>query len=307
MKRAIIIICAIAIAFVFVCNCAVLGVSKGVYYNTPKDIPHCDYGILYGTGRSAAPSPYYQARINAAIDLLQAKKISALIISGENQYCDYNEVDSMAADIRAAVQDAEIYLDYDGTSTIATLKNAGDKFGYRSTYTMISQHFHNQRALYYGSLLFDNIPCAFDAADTQQWGWKLRNEIREILARTKCVIMTTRVVSDDKNDLQRPFVLDLVDSIPCTITYQTNNIQLFDSLKSEMEKDLPGAVVYDKVYIPSYKDEKTNDTLFPEDAWDHAYAYVNWYYADKLISLTYIAEESTTGIYVGWLNDGEGE
>ena len=177
------------VAIVLVCNIVVLAVAGGRCYSRVEDVPHCSCGILLGTGRSAAPSPYYTARIQAATELLRNKKIDTLIISGENQYANYNEVDSMAADILAAVPDAILIYDYQGVDTYASMVNAAKSCGYDNTYLIISQRFHNQRAVFYGSLVFSETPAAFNAADTHNLWWRTRNLFRECLARTKAVLV----------------------------------------------------------------------------------------------------------------------
>lgn len=194
------------VAIVLVCNIVVLAVARGRCFSDIKDVPHCTYGILLGTGRSAAPSPYYDARVQAAIALLQSKKIDTLMISGENQYADYYEVDSMAIAILVAVPDAALLYDTQGVDTYTSMVNAGNAFtslraacedtnSYATPCLIISQHFHNQRAVFYGSLLFQQPPVAYDAADTQDLWWRTRNLLRECLARTKAVYYLARTMA----------------------------------------------------------------------------------------------------------------
>ena len=45
----------------------VLTVRKGKCYDDIDVIPHKTYGLLLGTGRSAAPSPYYEARLQISL------------------------------------------------------------------------------------------------------------------------------------------------------------------------------------------------------------------------------------------------
>ena len=107
MKRKSIIILsivtAILLAIVLACNLLVVRVSKGKCYDDIDAIPHNTFGLLLGTGRSSKPSPYYEARVQAAIDLYKAGKIDYIIVSGENLYDDYNEVDSMLADLKKQI------------------------------------------------------------------------------------------------------------------------------------------------------------------------------------------------------------
>lgn len=175
--------------FVVICNIIVVRSADGLCYDNCLEIPHSSYGVVLGTGRSAAPSPYYDARVNAAIELLKAQKIDVLIISGENQYPDYHEVDSMKVDILRAVPDACIYLDYAGTDTYASLLTTAHRFGLHNSYTIISQHFHNQRAVFLADKFLSSCIVAFDAPDTKNLYWVTRNLFREYLARVKAVFV----------------------------------------------------------------------------------------------------------------------
>lgn len=204
MKRKLIIISSVILAtmvvVILVCNILVVKCSKGKCYDDIDTIPHRHYGMLLGTGRSKAPSPYYDARVQAAVDLYKAGKIDYIIVSGENLYDDYKEVDSMLADLKKADVPVEA-IDYHGTSTFASLNTHGDVFGYSyPSLTVISQHFHNQRAVFYGAILFDETPIAYNAKDTDIWYWKVWQFCRETLARTKAVILLPyTVISNSKH------------------------------------------------------------------------------------------------------------
>lgn len=199
MKRKLLLICSflvgVVLAIIVESNILVLHVSKGKCYDDIEAIPHNCFGMLLGTGRSSESSPYYDARLQAAIDLYKAGKVDFIIVSGENLYPDYNEVDSMVVALEnAGVQ--VIQTDYHGTDTYASLNNYGNTFGYRNpSLTIISQPFHNQRAVYYGSRLFHDPIIAYNAADTDIWYWDLWRFIRESLARTKAVLLLHFVIT----------------------------------------------------------------------------------------------------------------
>ncbi len=181
-------ICAIILALVVVCNVVVVRVSAGKCYDDIEAIPHRTFGMLLGTGRSSAPSPYYDARVQAAIDLYHAGKIDAVIVSGENLYDDYYEVDTMVVAMKDAGVPVQLVDPY-GTDTYTSLRRIKALDDYRhSTLTIISQHFHNQRAVYYGSLLYEEAPIAYNVADTDIWYWDIWRFVRESLARTKAVL-----------------------------------------------------------------------------------------------------------------------
>ncbi len=179
----------VMVTVIVVCNIIVVAVSKGRCYDDTDAIPHNTYGLLLGTGRSSKPSPYYDARLQAATDLYHAGKVDYIVVSGENLHADYNEVDSMVAALETAGVPVA-FVDYRGTDTYASLHTFGEVFGYTVPPTIISQHYHNQRAVFYGALLFREPPIAYNAADTDIWYWNLRRVLREVLARTKAVLTT---------------------------------------------------------------------------------------------------------------------
>lgn len=193
MKRVIYIVLAAGIAAVLaviiICNVIVVSVSEGRCYDEVSDIPHTAYGLLLGTGRGSNPSPYYEARLQATIDLYRAGKIDSIIISGENLYDDYHEVDSMVVAMNEAGIPIRLIDPY-GTDTYSSLRRVAALGIKAPSVTIISQHFHNQRAVYYGYLLYGEAPIAYNAQDTDIWYWDLWRFIRESLARTKAVLFS---------------------------------------------------------------------------------------------------------------------
>ena len=191
MKRWLFVICfvvlALVVAVVVVSNILVTQVSNGRCYDDVVSVPHRTYGLLLGTGRSTAPSPYYDARLQAAIDLHRAGKIDSVIVSGENLYEDYYEVDSMVVALNDSCVPIRMVDPY-GTDTYTSLRRLGSFEGCSTSLTIISQHFHNQRAVFYGAFLYDEAPIAYNAQDTDIWYWDIWRFVRESLARTKAVL-----------------------------------------------------------------------------------------------------------------------
>jgi SanA protein len=127
--------------------------------------------------------------VQAAIDLYHAGKIDAVIVSGENLYDDYFEVDTMVAAMKEANVPVQLIDPY-GTTTYTSLRRVKTLDDYRKgDITIISQHFHNQRAIFYSALIFEKPLIAYDAVDTDIWYWNVWRFVREELARTKAVLM----------------------------------------------------------------------------------------------------------------------
>lgn len=193
VKRVLIVFSAlliVAVTAVIYCNYDVKRAAEGRTYENVSQIPARRVGLLLGTnpkGRTGAPNPYYTARINATAELYRSGKILRILISGANPSEAYNEPEQMKADLMAqGVPDSVIYLDYAGLRTLDSIVRAKEIFGLH-VFTIISQQFHNERALYLSRAEgIDAI--AFNAGDFQNRWWQLRMKCREYLARTKAHI-----------------------------------------------------------------------------------------------------------------------
>ncbi|MBO9205142.1 MULTISPECIES: SanA/YdcF family protein [Niastella] len=179
-------ICTIAVIW---CNNIINNTAKGKLYNNVQSIPYNKVGLLLGTSKhlpTGYPNLYYTYRIEAAASLLKAGKIKYLIISGDNSRKEYSEPEDMRADLMAAgIDSAAIFLDYAGFRTFDSMVRLKEIFSQDSV-TIISQQFHNERALYMASK--EGISAvAFNAADVQA-RQGIRVQIREKLARVKVFV-----------------------------------------------------------------------------------------------------------------------
>ena len=103
---------------------------------------------------------YFDYRILAAVELYKAGKIKYILISGDNRKKDYNEPEEMKkALIQKGVPAKFIYLDYAGFRTLDSVVRAKEVFG-QNQLTIISQRFHNERAIY----LAEKFPKSFFCA-----------------------------------------------------------------------------------------------------------------------------------------------
>lgn len=136
---------------IHICNKIIVDAAKDKLYSDLNKIPFNKAGLLLGTakyGRSGNINPYYDKRIEAAIDLLKQGKIKYIIISGDKSRKDYNEPLSMRSDlIKGGIDSTKIYLDYAGFRTFDSIIRLKEIFGQDSV-TIISQKFHNERALF---------------------------------------------------------------------------------------------------------------------------------------------------------------
>lgn len=186
---AIAVIIAITLITTFICNKVIVNAAKGKTYSDVKAIPFNKVGLLLGTaklGRTGYNNPFYDYRIAAAATLLKEGKIKYLIISGDNGRKEYNEPEAMRTDlIKAGVDSTVIFLDYAGFRTFDSMIRLKEIFG-QDAVTVISQQFHNERAIYTASK--EGITAiGFNARDVAA-RQGLRIQLREKLARVKAVL-----------------------------------------------------------------------------------------------------------------------
>jgi SanA protein len=158
-------------------------------YNDINQIPKNRVGLLLGTAKYNDRSKniinvYYQHRIDAAVALYMAGKVDFIIVSGDNSTLYYNEPLLMKNDLIARGVPAKcIYMDNAGFRTLDSILRCRDVFG-QTRFTIISQRFHNQRAVYIAN--HKNVQTvAFNAEDGDSF-WDVA--IREKMARVKMML-----------------------------------------------------------------------------------------------------------------------
>jgi SanA protein len=179
----------ILLATIIICNKVIANASEGKLYSDPNAIPYNRVGLLLGTTRHVVEgqiNPYYQFRIDAAVSLFRHNKIKYVIVSGDNSRNGYNEPEDMRRDlINAGVDSTKIFLDYAGLRTFDSMVRLREIFGQDSV-TVISQAFHNERALYIASR--ENITAiGFNAQDVSARAG-MKTQLREKLARVKVFV-----------------------------------------------------------------------------------------------------------------------
>ena len=162
--------------------------SQEIFSNI-ENLPDNKVGLLLGTRKTLAsgyPNLYYTYRIDAAEKLFKMGKIKYLLISGDNSTKKYDEPTDMRDDLVArGIPIEKIYLDYAGFRTLDSVVRANKIFGQKKL-TIISQPFHNERAIFISNKKGINS-VGFNAKDVSiRYG--IKTMIREKLARVKMLI-----------------------------------------------------------------------------------------------------------------------
>lgn len=182
----VLIASSLVLLVILYCNWRVQRDTAPYTFTRAARLPHNRVGLVLGTSnkrRDGSPNPFFIYRIEAAVRLYRQKKIDFLIVSGDNSQKYYNEPAMMQAALtRAGVPENRIYLDYAGLRTLDSVVRCRKIFG-QSRFTIISQAFHNQRAIFIAQH-YGLEAVGFNAQDVAGRNG-LKTHLREMLARVK--------------------------------------------------------------------------------------------------------------------------
>jgi SanA protein len=158
-------------------------------YQRAEDVPPHRVALLLGTGkwlRSGIENPMYRYRIEAAARLWHAGRVDYILASGDNGRRDYDEPSAMTIDlVDAGVPFDAIYRDYAGFRTLDSVVRAKKVFGL-SEFVIVSQPFHNERALYLAHAAGIRA-VGYNARDVA-YAYALKTRVREKFARLAAVL-----------------------------------------------------------------------------------------------------------------------
>ncbi|MBD0403495.1 vancomycin high temperature exclusion protein [Flammeovirga sp. EKP202] len=170
-------------------NYAIEKNAENKTFSNSSKIEKNKVGLVLGTSKvlkNGRINLYFTYRINATVELFQNGKIDFILVSGDNGNENYDEpTDFKEALIKKGIPAHKIFLDYAGFRTLDSVVRAKEIFG-QLEITIISQKFHNERAIYLAEK--NGISAVgFNAKDlTGKYGIKTR--IREYFARTKAYL-----------------------------------------------------------------------------------------------------------------------
>lgn len=184
----------VCIFLMIICNQIVVNNARGKAFSDIDSINYNKVGLLLGTTPRAritkVKNYFFIYRIDAAEELYKTGKIEQILISGdENSLDGINEPECMRDSLVArGIPSNAIFLDGKGYRTINSVINANKVYGLKS-FTIISQEFHNERALYQAEHL------GLDMENIQGYNAKMPKSrraflttIREYFAKVKMFI-----------------------------------------------------------------------------------------------------------------------
>lgn len=181
----------IAVSLLVVCNTVIVNNAKGKLYSNVDSIPRSEVGLLLGTTPQTRiggwTNYFFKYRIDAAEALYKSGKVEYLLISGdENSLDGINEVECMRDSlVKRGIPESDIILDGKGFRTLDAVVRAVKLYHVHS-FVVISQKFHNERAVYLAEHLgLDVHDIMGFNAKSPKTKMALMTYIREYFARVK--------------------------------------------------------------------------------------------------------------------------
>jgi len=124
--------------------------TRPYIYSSVESAPTTEVALILGA--SVLPneglSGVLKERVDKAIELYEAHKVSKILMTGDNSTVSHNEVEPVRRYLLAAgVAPQDIFLDHAGFDTYSSMYRARDVFGVTSV-TIVTQPFHLPRSVY---------------------------------------------------------------------------------------------------------------------------------------------------------------
>jgi len=182
------IICLLSVIFITYVDNTITKEGNRFCYSSVDSIPHNHCALVLGTSKylaNGSRNHYYSARIKATVELYFRQKVDYIIVSGDNRNRNYNEPITMFNDlVVAGIPGRKIVLDYAGFRTLDSVVRGKEVFG-QDKFTIVSQSFHNQRAIYIARKKGIEA-IAFNSEDNN-YDYDFKVQVREIAARVLVV------------------------------------------------------------------------------------------------------------------------
>lgn len=172
-----------------VANYLVQSKASGCIFSNIDKLPKNDVALVLGANkksRSGNTNLFFKYRMEAAAKLYKNGKVKHLLVSGDNHISTYDEATDMRDYlVSLGVPFSKITLDYAGFRTLDSVIRAQKIFG-QSSFTIVSQKFHNERALFLATTNGINA-VAFNAKDVPT-KYSYKTYLREKIARVKALL-----------------------------------------------------------------------------------------------------------------------
>lgn len=172
-------------AFIATTNVVLYLQTKSYIYSDLLEVPVATVVLVPGAALAEPNvlSPIFTERVDMAIQLYEMKKVSKILVSGDNSTLAHNEVNPAQRYLLShGIPEGDIFLDHAGFDTYSSLYRARDVFGVTSV-IIATQSFHLPRAVFIARKL--GMEAYGIRADTGPV--LMYNYVREVFANEKAV------------------------------------------------------------------------------------------------------------------------
>lgn len=169
---------------VYLINILINKAGDGSMYGT-DNIPRKQVVLVLGARvwPDGKMSDMFQDRVDVALDLYKSGKAGKILVSGDHERKDYDEVDTARNYLLAnGVKEEDLFLDHAGFDTYDSVYRAKHIFQAQSI-IIVSQKYHLPRALYVAKNI--GIDAVGAPADLRIYGGQDYRDFREKLADVK--------------------------------------------------------------------------------------------------------------------------
>ena len=184
MKKIIKLILIIVILCILINLYMILITIKNIYNKEKIDNDNIDCILVLGAGiRNNEPSPMLEDRLLTAIDLYRAGLAPKILVSGDHENYNYDEVNVMKNYLKDnGISSSDIFMDHAGLSTYDSIYRAKKIFK-ANRVIIVTQKYHLYRSLYIAESL--NLKSIGVSATKREYVNQNKRDIREIAARIK--------------------------------------------------------------------------------------------------------------------------
>ena len=184
MKR-IIKLLLIIVLIITLINVYMIVVTKKLILNKDKiSKDNIECIVVLGAGiRNGGPSPMLEDRLLTAIELYNSGVTNKILVTGDHEYADHDEVNVMKNYLKEhGIPSENIFMDHAGLSTYDSIYRASKVFK-TNRFIIVTQKYHLYRALYISKAL--NINAYGVSATKRECVNQRKRDIREVAARVK--------------------------------------------------------------------------------------------------------------------------
>ncbi len=198
----VVVLAVLVVVFIVVANVYTIATTRDDLH-TVADLEGADADAIVVLGASVradgTPSDILANRLEVAVDLYKAGAAHTIIVSGDGRDSHYDEPDAMRAYcVRLDVPEEDVFVDYQGYNTYASIYRAKNVFGAEDV-IVVTQAYHLYRALFLAQGL--GMQACGVAADKGSYDNQTLYSVREVGARAKAVIQVLfHVQPDEKLD-----------------------------------------------------------------------------------------------------------